>query len=218
MAIGLWAFAARLPATTIDVSSQPTQLLQSGDSLTFLFTDNSYAQQALANGAPASPSQIFFNLISAPVGAGQLTAGQFTAGVESVDGSASALLPGPVGWTSATVQMAEYDGAASVLAGNLMLSTSLSQQIFAGSEAELTLTYEGPDVTVGLPGYSLKNALIISLAGGGFSVGGMNYSVTLSSGQGIIAPEPDPVAMLVTTGVLLCAASGAIKRFARPRA
>jgi len=213
MMIGLWALAARLPASTVDVSLQPTQLLQSGDSLTFLFTDSSFAQHAAALGMAPSPSQIFFNLISAPLGSG----GQFTAGVESVDGSASALFPGPLGWTNGMVQTSEYDGPASVLMGNLMLSSTVSQEIFEGSEADLTLTYTGPDITVGLPGYSLKDDLRISLAGGGLTVGAMDYSVTLSGGV-VAAPEPDPVSMLVTTGVLLCAASGALKRFVRPRA
>jgi len=218
MAIGLWALAARLPATTIDVSTQSAQLLQSGDSLEFLFTDSSFAQHASAMGMAASPSQIFFNLISAPVGALQFTTGQFTAELESADGSDFALFPGPVAWSSGLVQTSEYDGPASVLMGSLMLSSTLSQQIFAGSEAELTLTYAGPDVTVGLPGYSLKNDLRISLAGEGLSVGAMDYGVTISSGEAVAAPEPDPLAMLVATGVLLCAASGALKRFVRPRA
>jgi hypothetical protein len=213
IAIGLLALAAGLPASTIDVSLQPAQLLQSGDSLTFLFTDTSYAQHALALGMAASPSQIFFNLISTPLG----SAGLFTASVESVDGSASALFTEPLGWTSSEVQTSEYDGPASVLMGSLILSSSLSQQIFAGSEAELTLTYAGPDVTVGLPGYSLKNDLRISLAGGVVSVGAMDYGVALTGG-GIAAPEPDPVAMLVAMGVVLCALSGALKRFVRPRA
>jgi hypothetical protein len=138
--------------------------------------------------------------------------------VESADGSASAMFPGTEGWTSGMVRLSGYDGAASVLMDSLTLSTTLSQLIFAGSEAELTLTYAGPDVTVGLPGYSLKNDVTITLAGGDLSVGAMDYGVTLTSDEGVIAPEPDPVAMLVSTGVLLCAASGMIKRFARLRA
>jgi hypothetical protein len=213
MAIGLWALAAGLSATPIDVSLQTTQLLQSGDSLTFLFTDNSYAMQASAMGLAASPSQIFFNLFSAPVD----STGQFTAGVSSADGSVSAPFSGPLGWTSGVVQMSGYDGPASILTGSLMLSSTLSQEIFAESDAELTLTYSGPDVTVSLPGYSLKNDVTISLAGQSFSIGATDYSVTLNSDQGVIAPEPNPVAMLVSAGVLLCAVSGALKRFGRPR-
>jgi hypothetical protein len=214
MVIGLWALSPGLWATPIDVSLQPALLLQSGDSLTFLFSDSSYAQHASAMGLAASPSQIFFNLISVPVD----SAGQFTAGVESADGSASALFPEPLGWTSGTVQTSGYDGPASVLMGSLMLSSTLSQQLFAESTAELTLTYAGPDVTVSLPGYSLENDLTITLASASLSVGAMNYSVTLDSGGGVAAPEPDPVVMLVATGLLLCAVSGALKRFGKPRA
>jgi hypothetical protein len=214
MAICIWALAGGLSAKPIDVSLQPALLLQSGDSLTFLFSDSSYAQQAAAMGLAASPSQIFFNLMSLPVG----SAGQFTAGVESADGSVSALFPAPLGWTSGVVQSSGYNGPASILMGSLMLSSTLSQELFAESEAELTLTYAGPDVTVSIPGYSLENDLTFSLAGVSFSVGAMDYSVTLDSGGGVTAPEPDPVVMLVTTGVLLCAVSGALKRFGRPRA
>jgi hypothetical protein len=214
MAIGLWAVATGLRATTIDVSSQPAQVLQSGDSLTFLFSDSSYAQHATALGMAASPSQIFFNLISVPLD----SAGQFTAAVESADGSASALFPGPLQWTSGVVQASGFDGAASVLVGSLMLSSALSQEIFEGTEAELTLLYVGPDITVGLPGYALRNDLTISLAGEGISVGAMDYGVTLSSGEAIVAPEPDPAAMLFAMGVLLCALSGALRRFGRLRA
>jgi hypothetical protein len=214
MVIGLWALAAGLSAAPIVVSLQSALLLQSGDSLTFLFSDSSYARQASTMGIATSPSQIFFNLISAPVD----SAGQFTAEVESADGSVSALFSGPLGWVSSVVQMSGYDGQASVLMGNLMLSSTLSQELFAESQAELTLTYAGPDVTVGLPGYSLENDLTISLASVSLSVGAMNYGVTLSSGQGVIVPEPNGVAMLFATGVLLCAVSGALKRFGGPRA
>src|SRR5580692_4420406 len=96
LGLSMCALTAVLSAPTIDVSSQTTQLLQSGDSLEFLFADSSYALQALTLGMSASPSQIFFNLVSAPTS----SAGQFTATVESLDGSASATFPGPVEWIS----------------------------------------------------------------------------------------------------------------------
>jgi len=179
-------------------------MLQSGDSLEFLFSDSSYALHSSALGISTSPSQIFFNLASLPVPSG----GQFTAEVESVDGSVSALFPGPVGWTSGAVQTSGYNGPASVLMNSLTLSSTLSQELFAGSEAELILTYMGPNVTVGLPGDSLKQDLTISLAGGPLSIGAMDYDVTLSTGNS---------AMLFAAGALLCLVSGALKRFGRPR-
>jgi len=213
LGVVLCVLAASLPAETIDVSLQTTQLLQSGNSIEFLFADSSYAQHATGMGMAASPSEIVFNLISAPVSSG----GQFTAAVESLDGSVSAQFPGPVGWTSGTVQTLGYDGPASVLADSLTLSSALSQAIFAGSEAELTLAYTGPDVTLGLPGYSLKNDLTISLAGGPLSVGALDYGVTFSSSDAAAVPEPASVAMLVAAGVLFCVISGALKLFGRPR-
>lgn len=209
----LGALASGMPAATVYVSSQTTQVLQSGDSLAFLFTDSSYARFASGMGMAAYPSQIFFDLISAPVGA----AGQFTVELESEDGSDSSLFPGSAQWTSGVVATSEYSGTASVLADCLTLSSTLSQQIFAGSDAELILTYTGPDVTVGLPGYSLKNDLSISLTGGPLSIGAMDYSVTLDAGasSASAAPEPESGGLLLALGMLLCAISVVLKRFGR---
>jgi hypothetical protein len=212
IAIGLCVLAAALPGATIDVTSQTTQTLQSGDSLAFLFTDSGYAQRAVAIGMAEHPSLLFFNFVSAQADA----AGQFTARLVSLDGSVSALFPAAVVWSSGSVQMSGYYGPASVASGGLTLPAALSQQIFAGSSAELVLTYAGPGVTVGLPGYSLKHDLAISLAGGPLSIGAMDYSVTLAGGadSAAAAPEPDSAALIVT-GVLLCAISTALKRRAR---
>jgi hypothetical protein len=219
--IFLGALVSGMQAETVDVSMRTAQLLQSGDALTFLFTDASYAQLALGMGMAPYPSQIFFDLISAPVGA----AGQFTVELESQDKSAGALFPGPVQWTSGVVATSGYSGPASVLTDSLALSSMLSQQIFADSHAELIFTYTGPDVTVGLPGYSLKDDLSISLTGGPLSIGAMDYDVTLSNGLGgatapsgpnSTAPEPNSAALTFGAGMLLCAISLALKRFGRP--
>jgi hypothetical protein len=215
--IVICALAAVTPAATIDVSSQTTQVLQSGDSLAFLFTDSSYAQRAASMGLPADPSQIFFNFISAPAAG----AGQFTIELESEDGSASTMFPGAVKWTSGVVETSGYYGAASVLLDSLTLSSTLSQEIFAKSEAELILTYTGPDITIGLPGNSLKHDLTVSLAGGPLSIGALDYSVTLDSAGDLApdlassAPEPDSAALIFGAGILLCAVSLALKRFGR---
>jgi len=211
MGIGLWALAAGAQAATIDVSLQTSQVLQSGDSLAFLFTDSSFAQFASGMGLAAYPSQIFFNLISSPVG----SAGQFTVELESENGSASSMFPGPVEWTSGVVQTSVYSGTASVLTDSLTLTNTLSQGIFAGSEAELILTYTGPGVTVGLTGNSLKRDLTISLMGGPLSIGAMDYDVTLDQGAASAAPEPDS-ALIFAVGMSLCAVSFALKRFRRP--
>jgi len=210
-AVVLWALAAGMHADTIDVTSLKTQELESGDSLAFLFTDSSYAQFASGMGMPAYPSQIFFDLISAPVG----SAGQFTVALESGDGSASSVSLAPVDWSIGVVETSEYGGTASIVTDSLTLSSTLSQAIFAGSWAELILKYTGPDVTVGLPGYPLKNDLTISLVGGPLSIGALDQDVTLNDGldPASVVPEPDSGMLIVVVGLLLCAISLAIKRF-----
>jgi hypothetical protein len=206
------ALAVALSAKTIDVSSQTTQELQSGDSLVFLFADSSYAQQASSMGIGSSPLQISFNLISSPID----SVGQFTAALESMDGSASALFPGSITWTNGVVQTSGYSGQASVLSDSVTLSSSLSREIFSGSEAELALTYTGPDITVGVPGYSLQNDLTISLAGGSLSIGARNNAVALVSRVPVVtAPEPGSIVLLIAAGLLMCAISTTLKRFAR---
>jgi hypothetical protein len=204
-----------MPAATIVVSSQPAEVLQTGDSLAFFFTDSSYAKFATSMGMGAYPSQIFFDLVSAP----DAPAGQFTVALESVDGSSSSMFPGLVEWTSGMVETSEYYGTASVLQDSLTLSSTLSQEIFAGSEAELILSYTGPDVTVGLPGYSLEQDLTISLAGGPLSIGAMEYGVTLDDGADppATAPEPGSAALVFGVGMSLCAISLVLKRFGRSR-
>lgn len=209
----LGALAAGMPAATVDVSLQTTQVLQSGDSLAFLFSDSSFARLASSIGSTPDPSQIFFNLCSAPVS----PTGQFTVEVESLNDSASYASSAPVEWSSGVANNSEYSGPVSVLTDSLTLSSTLSQKIFAGSYAELILTYTGPDVTVGLAGYALKNDLSISLAGGPISIGAMDYSVTLDDGStsASAAPEPNSGALLLAVGTLLCAISLALKRWGR---
>jgi hypothetical protein len=207
--IALCALAVGMPAAAIDVSSQTTLMLQSGDALGFLFTDSSFARFASGLGMSPYPSEIFFNLMSAPVGA----PGQFTIELQSVDGSVSSAIAGPVEWTTGMVQTAQYSGSASVLMDNLTLANTLSQGIFAGSDAELVLTYAGPDITVGLPGYTLEHDLSVTLAGGPLTIGAMNYGVTLDN---TTAPEPE-AALTFGAGLLLCAISFAMKRYRRSR-
>jgi hypothetical protein len=212
ISVFLGVLASSTSAATVDVSMQTTQALQSGDSLAFLFTDASYARLALSMGMSPYPSQIFFDLMSAPVGA----AGQFTVELESEDGSASAPFPGPVQWTSGVVMTSEYSGSASVLTDSLTLSSALSQQIFATPDADLILTYTGPDITVGLPPYSLKNDLYVSLTGGPLTIGAMVDGVTLDEADpASAAPEPNSAALTFGAGMLLCAISLVLKRFGR---
>ena len=214
--LGLCLFAAGLPASTIDVSYQATQSLQSGDSLVFDFSGRSFATITQSQGLSLYPTQIAFNFASAPVASD----GEFTAMVESADGSASALFPDSLSWTSGMA----LGAPASIIAGCLTLSSDLSREIFSGQQAELILTYLGPDVTVGVTGASLKRDLNISLIGDSFSIGALDSGVWLTrSDEPMVksaaapAPESGSGAMLAVAAAALYAISKTIKGFSKLR-
>ena len=228
-----YTLAGSLWGGTIDVSSQSTQTLQNGDSLEFLFSSSSYANYAAGMGMSAYPGMINFMFASMP---GNVT-GQFAAEIESADATVSAVFPGSIGWTSGYAQSSGYSGPISGLMDTLSLSSPLSQALFAGSEAELILTYAGPDITVGVQGRSLRQDLTVSLSGGPLSMGGMVYSAALNNGGattggalmgraltagpltggaltgGTAAAEPESGALLMMAGVGMCVFAAALKRF-----
>jgi hypothetical protein len=223
LSIGVWAcaMAASLSASTIDVSSQTSQQLQTGDTLAFLFSGSSYATHATGLGISPYPEAIHFTFASMPVS----VAGQFTAEVESADGTVAAAFPGPIDWTSGVAQNSGYSGSISALVDTLTLSSALSQAIFSGPTAELILTYTGADVAVGMQGNNMRRDMAVSLSGGPLSVGGIIYSVALnddgagaaSTNSSLPAPEPDSLA-LILAGAGLCIAAWGLKRFQLRRA
>ncbi len=97
------------------------------------------------------------------------------------------------------------------------------------------LEYAGPDVSIGIPGFTLEQDFRAGLNAGGLSVGAMNYDLTLSDGfasggfsavgftQQSDSPVPEPAsARNVFAAAALLAGSGAfrrvsprLKRFAR---
>src|SRR4249920_3182785 len=68
-------------AATIDVSSDASAMVRTGDTLVFHLLTWNYAVDAAAFGLPLYPSEVSFALVSAPVGLG----GEFTATLESAD-------------------------------------------------------------------------------------------------------------------------------------
>lgn len=173
---------------------------------------------------PPDPGYLSFVFVSA---AGS-DRGAFTAELESPDGDFSAPFPAPIDWTGGYMQNSSYSGGVSALAGSLTLSSSLSRELFSDSEAELVLTYTGPDIAIGRPGATLRQDLTISLAGGPLSTGAMVYGVDLDTPNApapavfrtfavvASAPEPEP-AMLLGAGAVFCALAGALKRFRKAR-
>jgi hypothetical protein len=221
VAFSLCAIAS---ANVIDVSSQTTQLLQSGDALEFFFSDTSYAAHASAMGLSPYPGKLSFVFVSA---AGS-DHGSFTAELETPSGDFSAPFPAPVAWTSGYIQNSSYSGDVSALAGSLTLSSGISQELFSDSEAELILTYTGPDITISRPGATLRQDLTVSLSGGPLSTGAAVYDVDLETSNSpapalfrtfaVVASTPEPEsAMLLGAGVVFCALAGALKRLRKAR-
>jgi len=211
------------------VSSKTTQLLQTGDSLAFLFSDSSYVTYATGMGMPAYPGSVSFTFASSPLS----VPGQFTAKLESVDGTVYSAIPSPIDWSTGYAQSSAYSGSISDLVGSFTLSSAISQALFSNPEAELILTYSGPNVTVGMPGNNLEHDLMVSLSGGPLSIGGTVYSASFDgAGGGLLAsgfrsaavtvssaaPEPSSGLLFFAAGTAFCLLAGALKRFARRRA
>lgn len=227
---GAAALAATLAASTIDVSSNSSQQLQTGDSLEFLFSAASYASIATQLGIAPYPDSIDFVFSSLPVSA----SGDFTAEIESFSGTASASFGAPLYWTNGYSQSSQYTGVTSAIVGTLDLSAAESQAFFSSPYADLILTYSGPPITVGVSGYTLPNDLTVSLEGASMSVGGMVYTAGYESASGdgaedefqpstalnnalVFAPEPGS-RLLFIAGIGLCMFAGLLKRLGPDRA
>jgi hypothetical protein len=211
-------------AATIDVSSATTAAVLTGDSLTFeVFTWN-FAVNAANFGLSPYPTDVWFTFVSAPLD-GPAT---FEAALQSEDGSVSAGFGGPLSFAPGIFTGSGYQGAVSTLQGYLHLSELLSTQLFGPSSMRVMLRNTGPDVTLGLPPYTLPQDLFVSLSASGLTVGALHGAVTLESGTlGEVTPEvtlpdsqvPEPRSgtLLVGGGVLLCLVSRLLNRVGRRR-
>jgi hypothetical protein len=167
-------YALPLAAGTIDVSTYASTVFGTGDELSFTVPSWSFSFNAENFGLPVYPTAVEFTFASAV----QDSPGQFEAVLESGDGSVSVSFA-PLSFVPATFEGTNYQGAVSVLEGSVQLSETLSQQLFGSSAAVLMLLNAGPDVTVGLPPYTLQQDMTVSLGGGGLSVGARLSGVSL---------------------------------------
>jgi hypothetical protein len=215
-------------ATTIDVSNQTGAVVHTGDSLVFQLLSWNFAVDAAAFGMPANPTEVNFALVSAPLGG----AGEFAATLESADRSVSVAF-GDLSFGPGYFQGSGYAGEVSTLQGYLSLSQVLSGEIFNGSAAFIVLRNEGPDVTLGLAAYVLRQDLYSSLSGGALSVGAlpgsvdletranqarlMNFGAPAGMAAGSQVPEPRSGRLLLGGGALLCVLSAVLARLSRGR-
>jgi hypothetical protein len=220
-------------STIVDVSGQVSLSLRTGDTLAFEIRSGSFEKNALAFGLPIYPTEISFALVS-----GTLQSGSFSASLGSPDRGVSVNFAGPLEFHDGSLSAGGLRGAVSTLQGYLELSPELSQEIFDGGTAVLRLHNNGPDVTIGLDTYTLRQDLFVSLAGASMTVGGIVDSAILeapASGRmapsgplqanGVagtldspsVAPEPGSTALFVAGGIVLCTLSAAMARVPKGR-
>ena len=214
--------APGIGAATIDVSSAASTVVRTGDTLAFQLLTWNYGVNAAAVGLPQYPTAISFDLVSALLS----VEGGFSATLESADRAVS------VGFGSLTfgpgfIQSSEYTGAVSTVQGYLQLSPLLSEALFSAGSAVIALHNDGPDVTLGLAPFVLRQDLYSSLSGGPLSVGPLPGPVNLESpDNGVVrplelgtdaVPEPRSGGLFLGGGALLCGLSIILARVSRGR-
>jgi hypothetical protein len=218
-----------MAASILDVSSETSIVVHAGDTLIFQLLTGSFGVNAALQDQSPYPTDVSFALVSAPLS----EAAGFAASVESADGTVSVALDN-LTFGLGNLQSSGYIGAVSVLQGALHLSSLLdSARLFSGSSVVIALLNEGPDVTVGLAPYLLRQDLFASLSGGPLSVGAITGSVELESPDKLVSlvhfggpmtleadsevPEPQTLGLLFGGGVLLCGLSAVLARVSRRR-
>jgi hypothetical protein len=224
--------APAMRGSTIDVSGDTSAVVRTGESLVFQLLTWNYGMNAAAFGLPVYPADVNFALVSAGLPSKMSGAGEFAATLESADHAVSAAF-GDLTFSPGYFEGSGYAGAVSTLQGYLHLSPQLSKALFSASSAVLVLRNEGPDVTVGLAPYMLRQSLYASLSGGPLSVGAVPILVDLESGDGRAhlgnsggkgdpaddakVPEPRSGGLLLGGGILLCGLSAVLSRVSRGR-
>jgi hypothetical protein len=223
--------APAMRAGTIDVSTATSVVVRTGDTLVFHLLTWNFGVNAAAFGLPVYPTDVNFALVSAPLQS-TVSGGEFAATLESADHAVSVGF-GNLTFSPGYFEGSGYAGEVSALEGYLHLSPQLSEALFSASAAVIALRNEGPDVTVGLAPYVLRQSLYASLSGGPLSVGAvpglaelegrnsLGYSGNLSRPVNLApdaqVPEPQSGGLLLGGGVLLCGLSVILSRVSRGR-
>jgi len=212
--------AAPLYAAAINVSTQTSVTLNTGDTLVYSISAYSYLVHAPQLGGPAYPADFTFSLLTDPLIAGL----DLGVTLESYNGDFAAAIPDAApmrGYMSGSL----YQGPVGGETGTIALSPALSSGLFSGPAVLLEVQNLGGAVTLGLPPYNLLQSLQVSLSGISFSVGGVVAAANLEKAQaappaafenpldaGPDVPEPASGALLALGGAALLLAAGARKR------
>jgi hypothetical protein len=170
----------------VDASSATSALLRTGDSLAFQVLSANFSFNAARFGLDPYPTDVSFIFVTAPL-AGPATV---SAWLESPDGQASDAFHGPLAFTPGLFAGTQYRGSTSTVQSYLHLAPELSASIFGTGSARLILRNDGDDLRLGLPPYTLRQDLSVSLTGGPLSVGALSGTVNVQS------EVPEPVLML----------------------
>ena len=216
-------------AATIDVSAETSVVVHTGDTLVFQLLSSSFGTNAARFGLPAQVTDVFFAFASTPLSDG----GSFAATLESADRSASAAFGALTLTTGKSFHSVGYAAEVSTLEAYLHLSPERSGAIFSAPSVVIALQNEGPDVTLGLAPYSLRQSMFAGLSGGPLSVGAIPTSVELESQDKLFrlmdfgpsldfsedsdVPEPRTGGLLLWGGAMLCGLSRVLARLSRRR-
>jgi hypothetical protein len=196
LALPLLLIAAPLSAATIG-EGETSAVLGRGDSLVFDIETWNFGVNAARLGLSIYPNQVSFRFFSAPLAPGAT----FSASLESADGATSIAFPGTQAFVPGVLSAGSYSGGAAMLDGALRFSEPEAIALFGAGFARIRLVNEGPEVSVGLPPYTLRRDLMLSLTGGPLSVGAVSTAVTLEEAT----PEPATwMPALISLGALMC--------------
>jgi hypothetical protein len=222
--------ALPLPAAMIDVTGQTQVTLGPGDALAFTFSASSYLAYAAQYQTPPYPTAIDFRLIAADLPSTL----DFTAELQSGNGLTSVTF-GDVAVSAGWFHGALFNGTVSAVSGSANLAPDIAAEIFSGP-AILVLRNASSSVTVDLPPYRLAQEMVVSVEGGGLSVGGVIDGISLEQAPATFdqagdpsldamgnfladgpqdVPEPSSGLLLAGGAALLLALGAVLKRFKR---
>jgi hypothetical protein len=197
----VWMAVCPLAAGTImDVSTHASQQMNPGDTLYFLVSNLSLH---------TSVDTVEFQFVTLPID----PSAQVEAELTSRDGTVSIAFAS-LQIAGGTFTGSAYQGAISAISGNLQLPATVSQEIFQNTRATLVLHDLGPAVALGLPGYNLRQDLMMSLTSGTTSAGAFTSAALYEDPPPppVGAPESDPAVLVVAAGGMMCLASHLLKR------